>query len=129
MRISHLGAGLLALATALSCFSDRSAVTAPLDENECSIPGDAIGPNRTVVLIRGFAFHPDTVRIRPGTTVTWVNCEVNNQESHTTSADGGAWDSSLLAPGESFAREFAADGSFSYFCRPHPSMRGAVIVD
>ena len=129
MSATRIGATLLAIATTLSCFSDREEPTAPINSEECVIPGDAIGADRVVVLIRGFRFHPDTVRVQPGTTVTWVNCEAANVESHTSSAVDGEWDSNLLAPGESFAHEFGGDGTFEYFCRPHPSMRGAVIVD
>jgi plastocyanin len=129
MRGARIGGGLLALVTALSCFSDREPLTAPDNTDDCSIPGGAIGPDHVVVFIRGFAFHPDTVRVSPGTTVTWVNCEAANVESHTSSAVGGEWDSNPLAPGASFAHEFSSDGSFGYFCRPHSSMRGAVLVD
>lgn len=129
MSATRMGATLLAIATAISCFSDREEPTAVIDGSECVIPGNAIGADRVVVLIRNFSFHPDTVRVQPGTTVTWVNCEASNVESHTSSAVGGEWDSNLIAPGESFAQEFGAEGTFEYFCRPHPSMRGAVIVD
>ena len=129
MSATRMGATLLAIATALSCFSEREEPTGIVDGSECVIPGDAIGADRVVVLIRGFRFHPDTVRVQPGTTVTWVNCEAANVESHTSTAVDGEWDSNLLAPGESFAHDFGGDGTFGYFCRPHTSMRGAVIVD
>ena len=129
MKATGVLGALLAVVTGLSCFSEREELTAPINSSECVIPGEAIGVNRVVVLIRGFRFHPDTVRVQPGTTVTWVNCEAQDVESHTSSAEDGEWDSNLLAPGESFAHEFTSGGSFAYFCRPHPSMRAAVIVD
>jgi plastocyanin len=120
---------LLCAAAAASCFSDRPGAAAPPDGRECIIPGDAIGPNRVVVLIRGFAFLPDTVRVRAGTVITWVNCEATVTEAHTTTADDGAWDSGPLQPGDAFAHVFTTAGAFSYYCRPHPSMRGVILVN
>ena len=120
---------VLAALVVLSCFSDRpDALAPPVSGDECSIPGGAVGPGQAVVLIRGFTFLPDTLRIRPGTTVTWVNCEAANVEAHT-STGGDSWDSGLIAPGDSYARTFSAPGSFGYFCRPHPGMTGAIIVE
>jgi len=131
MRPRAQGAMALVLAAglALSCFSERDAVTDPVGGDDCAIPASAIGPNRAVVLIRGFRFLPDTLRVRPGTTVTWVNCEAASVEPHTSTALGGAWDSGPIAPGTSFARTFTAADATGYFCRPHPSMRGVVIVE
>jgi plastocyanin len=129
----RLIAGVTAFAFAVSlasCFSDRNA-TAPIDNaGECSIPLSAIGPNKIVVAMRDFAFFPDTVRIRPGTEVTWVNCETDVQDFHTsTSVGSGLWDSGAVNRGESFTRRFDTTGSFGYFCIPHPFMRGAVVVE
>lgn len=113
----------------LSCFSDRDEPLAPPSGDDCSIPASAIGPGRAVVLIRGFRFLPDTLRVRPGTEVTWVNCENSSIEPHTSTAIGGAWDSGLISPGTFYTEEFASAGTTGYFCRPHPSMRGVIIVE
>jgi plastocyanin len=120
----------LALATVplFSCFSEHDGVIDPGDGDDCVIPATAIGPNRAVVLIRGFNFWPDTLRVRAGTTVTWVNCEDPNVEDHTSTADNNAWDSGSLGRGESFARTFGSTGANPYYCRPHPAMRGTVLV-
>jgi plastocyanin len=111
----------------LSCFSERDGA-GPVDvTGECRIPLTAIGPNKVVVAIRNFAFFPDTVRVRPGTEVTWVNCETDNPDFHTSSSPGN-WDSGSLNRGEFYTRTFNASGDFDYFCAPHPFMEGAVIV-
>jgi plastocyanin len=131
MKRVLLAGTLLALAGAglAGCFSERNAVTGPGDDGEgCNVPGSAIGNNRALVLVRNFRFLPDTVRIRAGGTVTWVNCETEDIEPHTSTSTTDAWDSGPIAPGTSFARTFPAAGTFSFFCRPHPSMRGAVVV-
>jgi plastocyanin len=125
-----LAAALVALPL-LSCFSDRTAIVAPGGDG-CEVPASAIGPDQAVVFIRGFAFFPATIRIAPGTRVTWVNCESEEVEPHTSTAASTAestWDSGLIAPGESFAQTFTATGTNGYFCIPHPFMVGAVIVE
>lgn len=104
--------------------------------------GDAAGPDQTLaeclaaagatgtaVAIRGFAFLPDTVRVAPGTRVTWVNCEPPQADPHTATADDGAWGSELLFPGDVFSRDFTQVGTFPYHCVPHPHMRAVVIVE
>ncbi len=118
-----LAAGLAGAALA-GCFSERGA-TAPV-EGECRFPvGDDI-PGSTVVVIRRFAFGPSEVRVRPGERVTWLNCD---EDGHTSTADGGAWESPLLAPGDAFTHTFESPGEFAYHCEPHPFMTGRVIVE
>jgi plastocyanin len=111
----------------LSCFSERDGII-EVGGDDCAVPASAIGANRAVVLIRGFAFFPDTLRVRPGTTVTWVNCEPDNIDPHSSTADNNAWDSGTLVPGTSFAHTFLSAGANPYYCRPHPAMRGTVLV-
>jgi plastocyanin len=128
MRTRTVIAAALALLAGLSCFSDRSSITDPTG-GECTIPAAAFGRNRVVVIVRDFSFLSDTVRIRAGGTVTWVNCEEPGVEPHTTTSTTDVWDSNLLQPGEFFANTFATAGTFPYFCRPHPDMLGVVIVE
>lgn len=123
--LGAIGLGAFLVAAALAgCFSERDA-TAPA-EGECRFPiGDDI-PGSTIVVIRGFAFGPGEVRIRPGERVTWINCDT---DAHTSTADNGEWDSPLLAPGDAFTQTFEAAGEFDYHCTPHPFMTGRVVVE
>lgn len=119
---------MLLLIAAAACFSERSSGPGGnLDGCDAQLPEEAFGS--TIVVIRDFAFTPAQVRIRPGTKVTWVNCGPAGDESHTSTADAGAWNSGLLAPGATFTREFAAAGAFPYHCQPHPGMKAAVTVE
>ena len=77
------------------------------------------------VSIIDFDFSPGTVTISVGEAVTWTN---NGDAPHTTTADGGAWDSGTLNPGQSFTHGFAAAGSFPYHCNIHPNMVGTITV-
>ena len=131
MKLRKASSAFLAAAFAtmplLSCVSDRTSVVEPSGDG-CEVPASAIGSGHAVVFIRSFTFLPDTLRIAAGTTVTWVNCEAPSIPAHTSTGAGGTWDSGLLSPGESFARTFTATGTNPYSCTPHPSMRGAIIV-
>jgi plastocyanin len=118
------GAAAVLLVGVASCFSDRT--TAAVEEGECRFPiGEGV-PGSTIVVIRGFAFEPADVQVGPGERVTWINCD---EVSHTSTADGGAWDSPLLAQGDAFTQVFETAGEFSYHCTPHPFMTGRVLVE
>jgi len=70
--------GLLALGGAAGCFSERTAAgpSASVAAVPCAVADvQALGgAGKAVIYIKDFAFHPDTLRVRPGTTVVWVNC-------------------------------------------------------
>ena len=76
-------------------------------------------------------FMPSTVVIALGGTVTWENTD---NAAHTatggTPTDGpsGAFDSSLVMAGGSFAQTFDSEGTYPYFCMVHPWMQGTVVV-
>src|ERR687895_1214943 len=110
-RILVTCGAMAALATGAiaGCFSERSATG--VVEGECRFPVGEGVPGSTVVLIRGFAFEPAEVRVRAGERVTWINCDVDR---HTSTADGGEWESPLLAPGDAFTMGFETAGDFSY---------------
>jgi plastocyanin len=115
-----LAAGVLA-----GCFSEHNAATAPV-EGVCNFSVGAGVPGSTIVVIQKFAFGPADVQVRAGERVTWINCD---EDSHTSTADGGQWASPLLAPGDAFTQTFPTAGEFSYHCVPHPFMTGRVIVE
>lgn len=75
--------------------------------------------------IRNFAFRPAQLRVRPGTTVRWVN---HDPVAHSSTSDTKAWESPLIGPGETYERTFRKPGSYPYHCTPHPFMTGVVEV-
>ena len=93
--------------------------------------GGSAARDRTVtadtvrVAIRDLEFEVTRLVVQPGTTVIWVN---EGNLPHTSTSDGDLWDSSLLAPGESYGRVFLTPGEHAYHCVPHPSMRATVVV-
>ncbi len=80
-----------------------------------------------VVEIRDYKFQPQTVRIKPGDSVRWINRE--KRTSHSVLFKGGAVaESERLFPDESWVRRFEAAGSYPYNCGPHPEMSGQIEV-
>jgi plastocyanin len=60
-----------------------------------------------------------------GDSVTWIN---NDSTTHTSTSDGGTWDSGSIAPGRAFSQRFSAAGTFPYHCTLHPGMVGTIRV-
>jgi plastocyanin len=86
--------------------------------------GLAIAADETVT-IQGFAFHPATVTVNVGDTVTWTN---SDGVAHTATANNGSFDTEAISPGSSKSVTFNAAGTFGYHCEIHPSMHGTVVV-
>ena len=133
-RIRRRGvAAILAVAAAalgvVACFSDRDAPTGAAAGAVCQVPETADVDGSTIVFIRDYAFHPSTVRVKRGSRITWVNCESTGGLGHTTTADAGAWRSTLIQPTAAFTIVAGAAGTFSYHCEPHPFMTGTVVVE
>ena len=79
----------------------------------------------TKVTIGNFAFVPPMLRIKAGTTVTWVNgddiphsivCPALQVHSHPMDTD------------ETFTFRFEKAGVYNYLCGLHPFMHGQVVV-
>ena len=115
---------VLVVGALAACFSERGP-SGP-GEGECRFPVDDAIPGSTVVVIRRFAFGPGEVRVRVGERVTWINCD---EDGHTSTANGGEWQSPLLVPGDAFTQTFDVPGEFPYYCTLHPFMLGRVIVE
>jgi plastocyanin len=89
--------------------------------------GPAMAVDQTVT-VPGYQFTPSQVQIDVGDSVTW---QFADSILHTTTSRSGqaeSWDSDLKGPGQSFAKTFDTPGRFSYICRPHSFMTGAVTV-
>lgn len=102
------------------------AVAAPVkivrEQTEDDDQPTGVAAAQPVVKMQGLKFAPGTLTIRRGTTVTFDNDDV---APHTvTEAGGGAVDSGLLNPGQSF--DLVVDEPLEYFCAVHPSMNASV---
>lgn len=78
---------------------------------------------RTVIRIQGNSFSPESITIKPGTTVTWINSDLVD---HTVTGNFGV--DRRLNSGESFTHTFRTSGTYPYGCTLHPNMEGTVLV-
>ena len=78
------------------------------------------------VKFQDYSFAPARITVAAGTKVTFTN---NGAQPHNaSSADGGGWDTGLLAKGETANVTFNRPGTYNFICSPHPSMIGQIIV-
>jgi len=75
--------------------------------------------------LQSTAYSPNPVTVAVGGSVTWTN---NDTVTHTSTADGGAWNSGSIGAGGTFTRTFSTAGTFAYHCAIHPGMIGTVTV-
>lgn len=86
---------------------------------------DPGAPTLGTVRIVQFAFVAAEIDVAAGSEVTWTN---EDPTPHTVTADGGAFDSRQLEPGERFSAVLSQPGAFAYRCEIHPTMTGTVQV-
>ena len=82
-------------------------------------------PKVHTVLIDGMKFIPDTISVRPGDTVVWVNKDLF---PHTATAVSKRFDSHEIEAGKSWKYVAKKTGEFAYFCTLHPVMKGTLLV-
>lgn len=78
------------------------------------------------VPMRAMKFQVDSIEIRAGASVRWVN---NDFVDHTvTFEQPGPTSSGYLRTNGTFVARFEKPGVYRYHCTPHPAMRGVVVV-
>jgi plastocyanin len=78
------------------------------------------------VSMRNVKFASDSVEIRAGQSVRWVN---QDMVDHTvTFEQPGPTSSGMMQTNGTFIARFEEPGVYRYHCSPHPDMRGVVIV-
>jgi len=90
----------------------------------------ATAPPYVQVAIVNYAFSPNAITVKAGTTVRWINMDF---VAHTVSF--GAHDnmtegmgSNLLGHMGAYEYTFTQAGVYEYHCDPHPYMTGTVTV-
>jgi plastocyanin len=122
MRITFVRAALLAamvglILNALNALNALSARPAAAAETAA-----AAG---TTVKIDNFTFTPQSLTVKAGTTVTWIN---EDDIPHTVVATEMAFKSKVLDTDDKYTFTFTAAGTFQYFCSLHPHMTGTIVV-
>lgn len=79
------------------------------------------------ITITNYSFHPGTLTVKAGSTVTWVN---KDDDVHTIKSTDGpeAFNSPALDSGSRFGFTFQHAGTYHYVCSVHPYMHGVIVV-
>jgi plastocyanin len=80
----------------------------------------------TEVKIDNFAFAPQRVVVKSGTTVTWIN---EDDIPHTIASSTKLFKSNALDTKDKFTFTFTTPGAYEYFCSLHPHMTGTIVVE
>lgn len=123
---------------------DGSYATPPQASNACAachatigeVPRDYVfhwelafvGAPLPTATISNYAFAPQVLRIKPGTTVVWQNADPDPQ-GHTVTARERSFDSGTVVSGRTYSYTFAEPGTFDYSCSIHSEMRATVVVE
>lgn len=130
-RIRYLAlAGLLLAAACGTQSTPAAAPTTPMPS--MSMPATSATADQqpvaaNAVTIKNFAFSPQVITIKAGTTVTWTNTDA---DAHTVTSQNGTGPlrSSALVTGASYSYTFRTPGHYDYLCTIHPFMTATVEV-
>ena len=77
--------------------------------------------------IKDFAFNPQTITVKSGEKVTWIN---RDEEPHTIVSVGKQFKkSTALDTDQEFTITVGAPGTYDYFCSVHPKMTATIVVE
>lgn len=78
------------------------------------------------IKIGNFVFSPQTLTVKAGTKVTWVN---EDDIPHTVASTTQGLRSKALDTDDTFSFTFTTPGTYKYFCGLHPHMTGSIVVE
>jgi plastocyanin len=113
--------------TALIIFSVGSLFLANLGLGQAEKEASADGPQKNQIVIKDFHFTPETLTVKSGEKVTWIN---RDEEPHTVvSVQKQFKKSGALDTDQEFTVTAGAPGTYTYFCSVHPKMTGTIVVE
>jgi plastocyanin len=99
----------------LSCSRSPDAAAAPPPSK----------PVTHTIVVEAMTFKPDTLAVKPGDTVIWVNKDLF---PHTATSEG-LFDSQSIDAGKSWEFKPSTKGEFAYVCTFHPTMTARLRVE
>lgn len=103
-------------------------ITSGCTQNQQQSPQNTTNNKNTsysTVTIQNFTFAPNTLTVKAGTNVTWIN---QDSAVHDVTSDSGAFSSPDLNKDDKYTYNFTKPGEYSYYCDEHPSMKGKITV-
>ncbi len=130
-RIRYLAPAVLLFAAACAApvpsAAPATTTMPPMSMPATSSAGSQQPVASNTVTIKNFAFSPQVITIKAGTTVTWTNTD---SDAHTVTSQNGTGPlrSAALVTGTTYSYTFHAPGRFDYLCTIHPFMTATVVV-
>lgn len=136
VALALVGAGIWVIAVSGNPVSDTQQTDQPTTTDTPTTSenntGTTASPSASAesITIADFAFAPSTLTVKRGTKVTWVNKDsvVHTVEPESGSPAGAPKSSGNLNTNSEYSFTFDTVGTFNYYCGPHPSMKGKVVV-
>ena len=88
--------------------------------------GSGGGAEKRTVSMKDLRFHPATLSVRPGETVTWRNDEA--VDHNVVATKGARFRSRAFGGGRTYRFTPAGAGVVRYVCTLHPGMEGTLLV-
>jgi plastocyanin len=89
--------------------------------------GAGDGTKRNQIVIKDFHFTPQTLTVKSGEKITWIN---RDEEPHlVVSVEKQFKKSPPLDTDQEFTITASAPGTYTYFCSIHPKMTGTILVE
>lgn len=98
------------------------------DSSDDSAGGGSSGPPpKGTVFMEAFKFSPQTLTVKVGDTVTWVN---QDTADHNAVAESDPkLKSELFGKGGKYEYKATKAGTIEYVCTVHPGMEGTLVVE
>ena len=123
MKRGFIIGGLIFLAIILAIFS----LTPLKFTGNVIISVENVTGSDHLINIQDFRYSPHELTISLGETVRWTNLDTTK---HTVTSTGeGPLNSILLGKKETYSYTFEEVGEYTYYCIPHPYMKGKIIVE
>ena len=116
--------------SAVAVLSSVAAATAILgcgggSGSDSSMSSSTAAASDGKVTIADFDYAPPSITVAAGSAVEFTNTDSTN---HTATADDMSFDTGDLGKDKSGSVTLSTPGTYTYFCRFHPFMKGTVVV-
>jgi plastocyanin len=80
------------------------------------------------VEIKNYTYSPQSIKVKKGTTVTWINEDLVPHTVTKSDKNKNGPDSTYFGKGKKYSYTFGEIGRYDYYCKPHPYMKATVEV-
>lgn len=98
------------------------------DDSSINSTTDTEMTETNMISYKGFEVVQKAIVVKKGTTVTWTNEDSAKHDVTPVTETEEFKTSELFGKGETYSVTFNTVGKYSYFCSPHPYMKGTIEV-